>query len=423
MALGSEVTVKRLKGHPRYSWRATFIESGERKQKYFETKAAAEEWAENRAEESLDHGTASALSAKERSAVIDSRDLLSETGLDLREAIAFAAKAKAALATYGVSPDAALDLALDHYRRARKSITVSALVEEVISAKKSAGRSKRHERDLRSKLDRFAIDFGERSAAVVESGEIEDWLHGLKLAPGSVNSYRRIVSLAFAHAVKRGYAEKNPVSAIDQVREREQEPVVLTVREINALLTHASDAILPAFALAAFAGLRSSEIEGTADHDGLDWSEIDFDEGTILVRADVAKGRRKRHVSMTPNLVAWLKPLAKKSGPVWPENGRKLHEATRRLARFGSPGSETDKEKAKKVKLKPWPKNALRHSYASYHLAHFKNPAELVMNMGHKDDADTVYNHYRGIVKPKDAEAYWSLGPAKKAGKIVRLSA
>lgn len=423
MALGSAVTVKKLKGHPRYGWRATFVEAGERKQKYFETKAAAEEWAEDRAEESLDHGTASALSAKERSAVIEARDLLAENGLDLREAIAFTAKAKVALAPFGVSPEAALELALDHYRRSQKSITVGALVEEVISAKRSAGRSKRHERDLRSKLDRFALTFGERSAATVDSREIEDWLHGLKLAPGSVNSYRRILSLAFGHAVKRGYAEKNPVSAIDQVREREQEPKILTLREVNALLTHAPDAILPAFALGAFAGLRSSEIEGTPDHVGIDWSEIDFEEKTILVRADVAKGRRKRHVPMTPNLIAWLKPFARKSGPVWPENGRKLHEAVRRLAHFGRPGTETDKEKAKKVKLKLWPKNALRHSYASYHLAHFKNPAELVMNMGHKDDADTVFNHYRGIVKPKDAEAYWALRPAGKTGKVVRLTA
>lgn len=422
MALGSEVTVKRLKGHPRYGWRATFVEAGERKQKYFETKAAAEKWAEDRAEESLDHGTASALSAKERSAVIEARDLLAETGLELREAINFTARAKAALAPYGVSPEAALDLAIDYYRRSQKSITIAALVDEVVAVKRSAGRSKRHERDLRSKLDRFAASFGDRSAATVDSREIEDWLHGLKLAPGSINSYRRILSLAFSHAVKRGYAEKNPILAIDQVREKEQEPQILTVREVNALLTNAPDAILPAFALGAFAGLRSSEIEGTPDHVGIDWSEIDFEEKTILVRADVAKGRRKRHVTMTPNLVAWLKPLARKSGPVWPENGRKLHEATRRDARFGRPGSETDKEKAKKVKLKPWPKNALRHSYASYHLAHFKNPAELVMNMGHKDDADTVFNHYRGIVKPKEAEAYWVLRPAGKTGKIVRMA-
>ena len=49
---------------------------------------------------------------------------------------------------------------------------------------------------------------------------------------------------------------------------------------------------------------KETEIEGTADHDGLDWSEIDFDENTILVRFDVAKGRRKRHVPFSPNLLA-----------------------------------------------------------------------------------------------------------------------
>ncbi|MCG8602939.1 MAG: tyrosine-type recombinase/integrase [Verrucomicrobiales bacterium] len=285
------------------------------------------------------------------------------------------------------------------------------LVEEVIQSKRNAGRSKRHERDLRTKLDRFAEAFGERAVATLESDEIEEWLHQLGLAAGSVNSYRRILILAFNHARKRGYCSANPVENIDKVKETAAEPEVLTVAEVKAILKAADERILPSIALAAFAGLRSSEIEGTVDHDGLDWSEIDFKESTILVRADVAKGRRKRHVTMLDNLAAWLKPLAKKKGPVWPSNGRKLHEAARRKAGFGKPGSETPKEKKGKVKLKPWPKNAFRHSYASYHLAHFKNPAELVVNMGHQDNAEILFNHYRGIVKPKAAEAYWGIVP------------
>ena len=423
MALGSEVTVKKVVGHPRgYKWRANFIEEGRRKQKYFKTKAAADEWADNRSEESLEHGTGSSLNSEERSAVVETRTALSNLGWDVRSAIEFALKTKSALVPFGVNPHAALELAVDYYRRSQKSVSISELIEEVIQAKKNAGRSKRHERDLRSKLDKFKATFANRPAASVESGEIEEWLHRLKLAPGSVNSYRRILVLLFNYAVKRGYSATNPVQSIDRVREKETEPEILTVEELNSLLTLADEKILPALVIGAFAGLRSSEIEGTADHDGLDWSEIDFDENTILVRADVAKGRRKRHVPISPNLLAWLKPRARRKGKIWPDNGRKLHEAARRKAGFGKPGTETDREKAKKVKLKPWPKNALRHSYATYHLAEHRNAAELVVNMGHNDDAETLFNHYRGIVKPKQAKVYWGLMPGSQKENIVSIA-
>lgn len=161
------------------------------------------------------------------------------------------------------------------------------------------------------------------------------------------------------------------------------------------------------------------EIEGTIDHDGLNWLEVDFGEKTILVRADVANGRRKRHVHMTENLIAWLKPFAKGEGPVWPKNCRKLHEAARRGAKFGRPGEETKEEKRQEIKLKSWPKNELRHLYASYHLARFKNAGELVINMGHRDDAETLFNHYRGIVKPNEAEKFWGISPDMNDKRFV----
>lgn len=423
MALGSEVTIRKVSGHPRgYKWRANFIDQGKRRQKYFKTKTDADEWADERADEALTHGTGSTIDAAERSAVIETRGKLSDLGLDLRTALDFSIRAHSELAEVEVKPLVALDFALDYYRRSQKSVTVRLLVEEVILAKKNAGRSKRHERDLRTKLDKFAGRFGDRSASTLESREIENWLHALKLSPGSVNSYRRVLNLFFNYAVKRGYAATNPVSSIDQITGKEAEPKILALDEIDTLLTKADERILPAIAIAAFAGLRSSEIEGTVDHGGLDWSEIDFDEGTILVRADVAKGRSKRHVTMTPNLRAWLYPRMKRNGPVWPPNGRKLHEAARRHARFGTPGSETDKEKENKIKLRPWPKNALRHSYASYHLAEFRNAAELVINMGHNDNAEVLFNHYRGLVKPKAAKAYWGLVPEGKEISILPMT-
>jgi integrase len=67
------------------------------------------------------------------------------------------------------------------------------------------------------------------------------------------------------------------------------------------------------------------------------------------------------------------------------------------------------------------PDNALRHSFASYHLARFKNAASTALELGHHDSRVT-FAHYRELVKPKDAERYWIIRPARTA-KIVPLMA
>jgi integrase len=73
--------------------------------------------------------------------------------------------------------------------------------------------------------------------------------------------------------------------------------------------------------------------------------------------------------------------------------------------------------------IKHWPSNALRHSFASYQLAHFKDAAALALELGHTD-AGLVFQHYREIVKPKEAEKYWNLVPTGDASssKVVSMA-
>ena len=64
----------------------------------------------------------------------------------------------------------------------------------------------------------------------------------------------------------------------------------------------------------------------------------------------------------------------------------------------------------------------MRHGFASYHLAHFNDAAALALELGHTD-AGLVFQHYRQIVKPKDAEKYWDLSPsADVSSKVVSFS-
>ncbi|MEE1266021.1 MAG: hypothetical protein UHH87_07010 [Akkermansia sp.] len=51
---------------------------------------------------------------------------------------------------------------------------------------------------------------------------------------------------------------------------------------------------------------------------------------------------------------------------------------------------------------KKWPQDALRHTFASYHLCHFRSYAELQLEIGHRDAAllRTRYVDQRGVTAP-----------------------
>lgn len=394
MALGADVSLRKVTGHPRYKWRATFIEGARRRQRYFKTRRDAEDWAGERARESLDHGTAAALSPAERSAVIETRERLQAVGIDLR---------------------AALDHAIDYFERAKKSSDVETWIAEVIEARRRADRSDRHLRDLASKLGRFQKSFAGRSVATITRDEIAEWLHGLKLTGSSRNSYRRILVVAFNDAIESGYVAENPAAKVKQAKAIETEVGILTPRELAALLSAAGDEILPAIAIGAFAGVRAAELER------MDWADVNLAQGFLRVRAAAAKSARNRLIPISPNLSDWLRPHARPGGKIWPPNGRKLHETARRGAGFGAPARLTAEELKSGKVLRPWPDNALRHSFASYHLAHHQDAAKLALEMGHADTG-IIFRHYRELVTPSEAAAYWAVEPTPLKNLVAMAS-
>lgn len=62
------------------------------------------------------------------------------------------------------------------------------------------------------------------------------------------------------------------------------------------------------------------------------------------------------------------------------------------------------------AKIESWPHNALRHSFASYHLAFHGDAMRTATLLGHKDSG-VVHNHYKAIVQKSEAARFWSLHP------------
>jgi len=107
---------------------------------------------------------------------------------------------------------------------------------------------------------------------------------------------------------------------------------------------------------------------------------------------------------MQPNLLAWLEPYRSHQGPICLPNHYQHMIEDRRNAGI------TD-----------WPSNALRHSYASYHLAAFKDAPALSLELGHVRP-QTVFAHYREVVRPAEAERFWKIAPTVSEASIVAVA-
>jgi integrase len=314
-----------------------------------------------------------------------------QDGLDIPlELRVMAVKATQRLAPFDKNVLDAAEFYAAHLERESGSILVSDAIEDYLGSKVRAGLSQRHLRDIRGRIGRFNKAFGLRLIRTVAVREIEDWLHGLSLGPQSVVNYRAVVHALFEHCVKRLLVERNPIAAIDKVKLVDKAPEILTPEQLFKLLSAAPFDLLPVLAIQAFAGLRTEEMMR------LDWSEVDQVRGYITVSAKKAKTARRRLIPIANNLAQWLRPYTEMSGLLWPKGGRFYHKAINRLL--------------SDIGMTHWPQNALRHSFASYHLAKHCNASELMLYMGHTSTKQ-IFAAYRELVHPQTAEVYWNLAP------------
>lgn len=268
------------------------------------------------------------------------------------------------------------------------SILLPALVEEVVAAKKADGFTDKYIATFRSRLGIFAREHTEVLASEISTPILEDWLR--KRCPTEAvtrNNYRRDLRTMFSYALAHRYVTGNPVAAVAKAKESQTEIEALSVDQLHRLL-HQSDAvILPIVAIGAFAGLRPEEIKR------LHWNEVDFEHAEIRVRAAKSKTGAQRFVKLSDNALAWLAPFRGRTGAIVPHDPRTRFENTQ--ARAGIP---------------EWPHDALRHSFASYHLAFHEDSPALALQMGHTG-TELIFRHYRKVVTKRDAEAYWKIYP------------
>lgn len=385
--------VKRWKwGGPNSAWVVEGLrdQNGRRVRKFFASRDLANEWLLQRRPELNNQGRAA----------------LTLTDSQRVDAV----RALSILAPFGASLTTAAAAFAERTKLLSRSVSFAELRTEVESAKKADGRSEVYLHDLHHRLRRAGEVFDERLVASIESCEIDDWLRDLGLSPTSRHNYRKVLRTAFEYAVTRGYLPQNPVVKTASVTIQHSTPGILSADEILALLEASDPQIIPSIALAAFAGLRDAEIGR------MTWDRIDLNGGHIKVDAAIAKTSSRRIVPISDNLHAWLAPHWQHTGPVRPTF--RVGYRLMCLARKAAVTALETKDRSS-ANLVSWPRNALRHSFASYRMALIGNPVQVAEECGHS--VQIMKQHYRELVTKDEALAWFSVMPQESSAKVVNF--
>ncbi len=206
---------------------------------------------------------------------------------------------------------------------------------------------------------------------------------------------RAILSGIFSTAIRHGWCDNNPVAQVEVPRVQEKPLPILTQHEIEQINSAAkgyrNGDCAAAVGMMLYAGVRPHEVSR------LTWEQVDLDARAIYIRPQHSKTGGARRISIhRPLLRILLENQRGESAPICPPNWLFHWRVLRRLAGWNG--------------VKVWRQDALRHTFASYHLSYFRSYSELQCEIGHRDASllRTRYVDMRGV---QNAESFWEATP------------
>ena len=336
------------------------------------------------------------LTSADREGYVSALGLLEPLGIPFHSAIEEYVAARSHLR----DGESLLSAVKEHAARRRDVIhkPVGEVVEEFLSTKKRDGASVRYLKSLRCDLKRFAKAFQTKIGSVT-SGMIVEWLKSLDVGPRSRNNVRGSVVAMFHFARALGHLPKGQPTEADDVAKAKSRGAaigVLSPKQLAELLRHGNEESRLYLALGAFTGVRTAELVR------LDWEDINFERGHIVVGKEKSKTATRRLVPIQSNLLQWLAPYKGQTGRIFAG----LHVPDRIIG-FAK-------------KHVAWPSNALRHSYASYRLAQTHDAARVALEMG--NSPTMLFTNYRELADEHDAKAWFAIAP-KRSKKVIPFAA
>lgn len=255
------------------------------------------------------------------------------------------------------------------------------------------------------KLIPFSHSFEDVMVSTVTAKTLSNWFNGLESSAGGKAAYWRAIRAMFRWAAKTNHIAKDPTQEYMGPGSAPRTEVdFLSVEDAQQIMANAGHHRAAA-ALQLFAGIRPEEV-ASLSKPVLKWQHINFSSRTIRVPSEVAKSGQARvlETGLPRNLWLWLEsiPAAERTGSICSIKGSSLSRFLQRAGRFVG---------AREERLKPWPFDGLRHSFATYHVAWRNKPGMTSLLLGHEVGEAMLHRHYRGLTDKASAVAYFEIAP------------
>ena len=284
---------------------------------------------------------------------------------------------------------------IKHHVSIAKKMTVTSLWDEFILSKKNANRRPFTIKDAKDKLGRFKKDHENVILSTITSNALEKWIANLNSTDSAKSAYIKHLKSFFKYAADRNYVPDNPAKFLVKPHVETSLPYVMPVDDIKKLLCVTMEDhldMMPYFSLGIFAGIRPFEIRR------LNWQDINFQKSEIYIPKDVSKTRTDRLINISKNLTQWLKLTSRNN------RKNKIFFSRKKF------------DDIRKKTVITWSADCMRHSFGSYHSVFYNNINSTIAQMGHRTP-QTLFKHYKRVVRPADAKRFWGIVPKMKHWK------
>lgn len=314
------------------------------------------------------------------------------TGQPLHVCAQSFAQAHRMLAGRSVSLLEAVEFYLDFHRASDVKKTLVEMIAEFANGRRAMGVNSTYVKNVELQLGRLAAAYPDRTLATLRTPDLDKWLQSQKCHPNTKNDTRKHCITFGNWAKANGYWPSNRPSEFSgmlRYKVPASQVVIYSPAELRVILdtvkTKRAD-LLPWTACAVFLGARVSELSL------LSWENINFERGFVEVASKKVRTKARRLVPLSDALRAWLLPHKQDNGLIC---GHADPRAALNRAVFGT-----------EVSLKD---NAFRHSYISHRLAQINDIGAVALEAG--NSPDVIFKHYRELVGPKEAAAWFGTIP------------
>lgn len=288
-------------------------------------------------------------------------------------------------------------------------LTVADLLDAYM-AHKSQSWSLSSQRDYASRAARIKKDsIAKRLVARVTVVEVDRWhlrMHDAGVGPSQIRNLHTLLRAAFGQAVRWEYLSSNPVAGANLQRRKRVPRGVMSVGDVNAILT-AAETVHPwaplAFRLASVAGARRSEIAA------ISWDRIV--DGRLIIDRAVTTDRDKpvgdpERLVVSPTKTGERRALSLDDHTIVLVEAARARRAEYSPWVFGEDQTPPSPDKigwwwSRTRKLagidKAWRLHDLRHWSATHAIAGGHNVRSVAARLGHADPTTTMRTYAHAL--------------------------